>query len=62
MTYQDLIDKIHQIGCYNDPVKLMSMHTNDIFKVSTWHEAGHDEPSEDIEKGQVILDIELNNY
>jgi hypothetical protein len=62
MTYQDLIDKIHQIGCYDDPVKFMSMHTNEVFKITTWHEAKVNEPYESIEKGQVIFDIELNNY
>lgn len=62
MTYQQLIDKIHLLGCYNDPVKLMSMHTNDIFKITTWHEASCAIPSEDIEHGQLIFDIELNNY
>jgi len=62
MTYQDLIDKIHLIGCYNDPVKLMSMHTNDVFKITTWHEAKEDTHYEDIKQGQVIFDIELNNY
>lgn len=62
MTYQDLIDKIHLIGCYNDPVKLMSMHTNEVYKIATWHEAKDNVPSEDIEKGQPIFDIELNNY
>ena len=62
MTYKDLIDKIHLIGCYDDPVKLQSMHTNEVFKITTWHEATEDVPYESIEKGQLILDIELNNY
>jgi hypothetical protein len=62
MTYKELIDKIHLIGCYDDPVKFMSMHTNDVFKITTWHEATYDIPSEDIERGQLIFDIELNNY
>ena len=62
MTYKDLIDKIHLLGCYDDPVKLQSMHTNEVFKITTWHEAERDEPYESIEKGQLILDIELNNY
>jgi hypothetical protein len=62
MTYKDLINKIELLGCWDDEVKLQSMHTNDIFKISTWHEAMKDEPSEGIERGDVIFDIELNNY
>jgi hypothetical protein len=62
MTYRELINKIEQIGCWDDPVKLQSMHTNEVFKIVTWHEAKKDEPYEGIEKDQVIFDIELNNY
>ena len=62
MTYKDLINKIELIGCWDDEVKFQSMHTNEVFKVTTWHESTDDEPSENIEKGNIIFDIELNNY
>ena len=62
MTYRDLINKIELLGCWDNEVKLQSMHNNDVFTISTWHEAMKDEPSEEIERGDVIFDIELNNY
>jgi hypothetical protein len=62
MTYKQLIDKILYSGCKDQPVKLMSMHTNDIFKIVALHEATKDIPSEDIKRGDIIFDIELNNY
>jgi hypothetical protein len=62
MTYKELIDKIEQYGIWDDQVKLQSMHTNDVFKITTLHLSKEDVPYEDIKSGDLILDIELNNY
>jgi len=62
MTYKELIDKIEHYGIWDDQVKLQSMHTNDIFKITTMHISKTNIPYDDIQKGNLILDIELNNY
>ena len=62
MTYKELIDKIELNGIWDDQVKLQSMHTNDVFKITTMHISKENIPYENIKRGDLILDIELNNY
>jgi hypothetical protein len=62
MTYKQLIDKIHLLGCYEDQVKLQSLHDNIVFKIVSFHEADKDNFCEGVEKGDTIFDIEMNNY
>lgn len=62
MTYKQLIDKIQLMGYLEDEVKLQSLHDNIVYKIVGLHEASRDIPSEGVSKGDMLLDIEMNEY